>query len=39
MQCEDAHCLLGFAKVYFSKVRVTAVVVLDDPVAPFGALL
>ena len=31
----DAHCSLGFAKVYLSKVPRTAVDVLDDRVLPF----
>ena len=31
----DAHCSLGFAKVYLSKVPMTAVDVLDDRVLPF----
>ena len=31
----DAHCSLGFAKLYLSKVPMTAVDVLDDRVLPF----
>jgi transposase len=31
----DAHCSLGFAKLYLSKVPMTAVDVLDDQVLPF----
>jgi transposase InsO family protein len=31
----DAHCSLGFAKVYLSKVPMTAVDVLNDRVLPF----
>lgn len=31
----DAHCSIGFAKLYLSKVPMTAVDVLDDRVLPF----